>query len=111
MGIEGCIKCGDSESELNSHHIIPRSEGGGDEDDNLVVLCVRYHREWHQLMENWGWGNRFLEWVCVPPLDSLFGFCISFVLGPLLEDDDKFTVRELRDGMWSAHELLTGKRR
>ena len=28
---------------LDVHHIVPRSEGGTDEDDNLLTLCHRHH--------------------------------------------------------------------
>lgn len=28
---------------LDVHHILPREEGGTDEDENLLVLCHRHH--------------------------------------------------------------------
>lgn len=37
-----CERCG-STINLHPHHIIPRSAGGGDEDDNLLTLCFRCH--------------------------------------------------------------------
>ncbi|MFQ5876407.1 MAG: hypothetical protein ACE5JH_01760 [Acidobacteriota bacterium] len=38
--VPGCS----SRSNLNEHHIIFRSRGGGDEDDNLITLCVGHHQ-------------------------------------------------------------------
>lgn len=38
-----CVNCGQTGTELHVHHIIPKSEGGTDELDNLVTLCVKCH--------------------------------------------------------------------
>lgn len=32
-----------SRRELHAHHIVPRSQGGGDEETNLITLCVAHH--------------------------------------------------------------------
>lgn len=37
--VPGCT----SRRNLHVHHIVPRSHGGGDEDMNLVTLCVSHH--------------------------------------------------------------------
>lgn len=43
-----CRRCGVSDPyELTLHHIIFRSELGGDEEDNLVTLCHRHHEAFH----------------------------------------------------------------
>lgn len=34
---------GECSAVLDVHHIVPRSEGGTDEDDNLLTLCHRHH--------------------------------------------------------------------
>lgn len=44
------------DGKLNVHHIVPVSEGGGDEPSNLVTLCVNCHlrrhgKEKHELRE------------------------------------------------------------
>lgn len=39
----GCEECGSREN-LETHHIVPESEGGGHEIDNLAVLCAEHHR-------------------------------------------------------------------
>lgn len=44
------------DGKLNVHHIVPVSEGGGDEPTNLVTLCVNCHlrrhgKEKHELRE------------------------------------------------------------
>jgi 5-methylcytosine-specific restriction endonuclease McrA len=47
-----CNRCGIPEApeygiEMNRHHIIPKSEGGSDDDSNIEVLCVDCHRDHH----------------------------------------------------------------
>ncbi|MEE9282419.1 MAG: HNH endonuclease, partial [Myxococcota bacterium] len=32
-----------SRRQLHAHHIVPRSQGGGDEDSNRLTLCVSHH--------------------------------------------------------------------
>jgi 5-methylcytosine-specific restriction protein A len=32
---------------LETHHVIPLSEGGGDTEGNVVALCPNHHREAH----------------------------------------------------------------
>ncbi len=34
--------------QIQVHHIIPLSEGGGNESSNMLVLCERHHKEVHQ---------------------------------------------------------------
>ena len=41
-----CIVCNHSHS-LNAHHIIGKGQNGGDELENLVTLCFRCHRSYH----------------------------------------------------------------
>jgi len=41
-----CIRCGNSE-DLNVHHIIPVSDGGGKTDENLATLCEGCHKDAH----------------------------------------------------------------
>lgn len=37
-----------NEIKLNVHHIKPVSQGGGDEPENLITLCVECHKEIHR---------------------------------------------------------------
>src|SRR6185369_13043032 len=37
--VPGCT----SRRNLQVHHVVFRSQGGGDEDDNLAVLCAAHH--------------------------------------------------------------------
>lgn len=41
------IFCPIDDGQLNVHHIKPVSEGGGNEPENLVTLCVQCHRKRH----------------------------------------------------------------
>ena len=57
-----CQKCGEfhafqneygvaipiDDGKLNVHHIVPVCNGGGDEPENLVTLCVDCHKEIHK---------------------------------------------------------------
>ena len=39
----GAFLGGGCSAVLDVHHILPRDEGGTDEDDNLLTLCHRHH--------------------------------------------------------------------
>ena len=43
----GCSNCGWNESSCDIHHIIPRSKGGNNTDENLTILCPNCHRLAH----------------------------------------------------------------
>ena len=38
-----CVNCGQTGVELHVHHIVPRSEGGTNDLNNIVTLCARCH--------------------------------------------------------------------
>lgn len=38
------------DGQLEVHHIIPLSKGGGNEPENLITLCKRCHKERHKKM-------------------------------------------------------------
>ena len=40
---------GGCKGDLHVHHIVPRDEGGTDEDDNLGTTCARHHPMWEAL--------------------------------------------------------------
>lgn len=40
----------------NKHHLVPRSRGGNNTEQNLLLLDVHKHDLWHRL-----WGNRTIE--------------------------------------------------
>jgi 5-methylcytosine-specific restriction endonuclease McrA len=42
-----CQQCGARE-HLDVHHLLARSRGGPDEERNLMTLCRRCHREFHE---------------------------------------------------------------
>jgi len=44
---KGCSNCGWNESSCDLHHILPRSKGGSDLNENLTVLCPNCHRLAH----------------------------------------------------------------
>jgi 5-methylcytosine-specific restriction endonuclease McrA len=43
-----CAMCGWNRTSLDIHHILPRSEGGSDELNNLIALCPNCHRLAHE---------------------------------------------------------------
>lgn len=44
----GCVICGlNIEPLLTVHHVIPKSYGGNDNDDNLIPVCVVCHKILH----------------------------------------------------------------
>ena len=47
---ENCGKAGRvDKGGFDLHHILPRSHGGGDEVDNIILLCRRCHNAAHGL--------------------------------------------------------------
>lgn len=42
-----CQNCGTKDSVLEVHHLVFRSEGGSDEPENLITLCRKCHRDYH----------------------------------------------------------------
>jgi 5-methylcytosine-specific restriction endonuclease McrA len=42
-----CRICGTNQGLADVHHIIKRSQGGGDDADNLMTLCRRCHNAKH----------------------------------------------------------------
>jgi len=41
-----CLICG-NRTQVQCHHIISVGAGGGDNEWNLMSLCVTHHAEWH----------------------------------------------------------------
>jgi 5-methylcytosine-specific restriction protein A len=49
-----CAMCGISEDGfliLQVHHVLPTSQGGSDEESNLVALCPNCHCRTHSILE------------------------------------------------------------
>lgn len=43
----GCSICGWNEATCDIHHIIPKKNGGADDNDNLIIVCPNCHRVIH----------------------------------------------------------------
>ena len=43
----GCAICGWNESTCDIHHIVPRKEGGTNDNSNLIIICPNCHRKIH----------------------------------------------------------------
>jgi len=55
-----CENCRNQRAWLGPHHIIFRSQGGGDEDENLISLCQSCHYEAHSYSPKF-WRDKFKE--------------------------------------------------
>ena len=44
----GCSICGWNEASCDVHHIIPRKQGGTNDNSNLTILCPNCHRKAHE---------------------------------------------------------------
>lgn len=52
-----CAYC--DRKAVHAHHIVPQSEGGSDDLDNLVPVCFYHHHEAHALPGDWvRWGRK-----------------------------------------------------
>ena len=47
-----CAACGIN-SNLHYHHLVPRADGGGDEEINIITLCGSCHAKIHRVSANW----------------------------------------------------------
>ena len=48
MRLKLCVICGVTEG-LEHHHIIPRAEGGTNEETNLLTVCNNCHANLHHI--------------------------------------------------------------
>ena len=48
MKLDFCAVCG-SHEELQHHHLIPKVQGGTDDETNLLTLCYEHHCWFHQV--------------------------------------------------------------
>lgn len=53
----GCFNCNWNLGSCDIHHIIPKSEGGTDDSENLTYICPNCHRLAHE--------NKLLEFVSI----------------------------------------------
>lgn len=51
-----CQRCERKTDDLTTHHILARSEGGKDSDNNLITLCVSCH-DWVELNGHLPWNQ------------------------------------------------------
>jgi cytochrome c553 len=58
MHLDFCVACGERDVQrLEHHHLVPRSVGGGDEEENLITLCGRCHGRVHDMKR---WSRRVM---------------------------------------------------
>ena len=48
MKLNFCVLCGTTE-KLHHHHVIPKAQGGTDDEDNFITLCYDHHAMIHQI--------------------------------------------------------------
>ena len=48
MKLDFCVLCGTTE-KLHHHHVIPRAQGGTDDEDNFITLCYDHHAMIHNI--------------------------------------------------------------
>jgi phage terminase large subunit GpA-like protein len=51
MKLKFCVACG-TKDDLQHHHLVMRSEGGSDDDENLITLCTACHHKVHERQMN-----------------------------------------------------------
>jgi 5-methylcytosine-specific restriction endonuclease McrA len=81
-----CQRCGKTR-DLTIHHILPRSQGGSDALENLIVLCVKCHDD----VELLGYRNR------------------NIIMNSLEDDIDLSSDREITED-WHSWVYGAGKR-
>jgi hypothetical protein len=61
-----CQHPGCAETALHPHHLKYRSEGGKDDADNGVTLCVEHHKTAHEgrnVEGGWQSGRKYVLWL------------------------------------------------
>lgn len=54
-----CTHCHCSDVQFNTHHILPRSDGGADNAANTQLLCAACHKALHSQRGDFArWGKR-----------------------------------------------------
>ena len=48
MKLNFCVLCGTTE-KLHHHHVIPKAQGGTDDEDNFITLCYDHHAMIHSI--------------------------------------------------------------
>lgn len=89
-----CRFCGTSEN-IQIHHILYRSQGGGDVEWNLISLCHDHHQLMHSSKRKWQPVLQMTQLayyqdgllVTVPEVERLFGDTLSAELLPGEPDD------------------------
>lgn len=51
MRLNFCVLCGSTDN-LEHHHVVPKSLGGSDNEDNLLTLCAKHHMQLHNISSN-----------------------------------------------------------
>tara|TARA_B100001250_G_scaffold104760_1_gene88367 strand:- start:696 stop:1136 length:441 start_codon:yes stop_codon:yes gene_type:complete len=54
MKLDFCVLCGTTEN-LHHHHVIPKVQGGTDNEDNFITLCPKHHEMIHKIrhVDDW----------------------------------------------------------
>ena len=66
-----CAKCdpqfnsSENEYPIDRHHIIAKMDGGTDDPDNIIELCLACHKEWHSF--ECKYNLPFDQWLELPP--------------------------------------------
>ena len=63
-GAPCCIKCG-SPYGIELHHVVSRGRGGRGIETNLVCLCQKHHRAFHD-------GDASIKQFCIAYLEGLY---------------------------------------
>ena len=48
MKLDFCVLCGTTE-KLHHHHVIPKAQGGTNDEDNFITLCYDHHAMIHSI--------------------------------------------------------------
>jgi 5-methylcytosine-specific restriction endonuclease McrA len=57
MRLTFCAACG-STDDLQHHHLVARSEGGSNDETNLITLCYGCHAKLHERRSNGVYNHR-----------------------------------------------------
>lgn len=91
-----CVRCSRVQG-LEIHHRIQVKDGGGNETENLLVLCSRCHDEWHNI--DAVLQMPFGQWIELPTYNQLLSMWA-------MEWPDNISAADAKKLIWSAVQLI-----
>lgn len=104
-----CFVCGfGNEHALEEHHIIPRSLGGSDDEDNIELLCANCHRAISSMYDQWFFSKL---WSMFEEMDTAPQLVRKNTPKGMIYNDEHELVKNYDDGFTDVLKALALRKR